>query len=187
MLNLCSVFQSPPYFWLSKIFLPASHWLNLFNSLCVESFHSLSLASTTMQPMFLKNSREFVKHDSSSQRSSLSRQKRLYLLKNCKIHFPNTYTCAEFVLDSTLSTSSVQSLSSVRLFATPWTAAHQTSLSSTNSQSLPKLMSIESVMPPNQLILCRPLLPPSVSPSIRVLSNESVPPQRPRKIPQRPQ
>ena len=72
-------------------------------------------------------------------------------------------------------TSSVQSLSCVRLFATPWTAACQASLSITNSQSLPKLMSIESVMPSNHLILCRPLLlPPSIFSSIRVFSSESV-------------
>ena len=71
--------------------------------------------------------------------------------------------------------SSVQSLSWVRLFATPWTAARQASLSITNSQSLLKLMSIESVMPSNHLILCRTLLLlPSVFPSIRVFSNESV-------------
>ena len=70
--------------------------------------------------------------------------------------------------------SSVQSLSHVRLFATPWTAARQASLSITNSQSLPKLMSIESVMPSNQLILCCPLfLPPSIFPSIKVFSKES--------------
>ena len=57
---------------------------------------------------------------------------------------------------------------------TPWTAAHQASLSITNSQSLVKLISIEQVMPPNHLILCRPLLlPPSIFPSIRVFSNES--------------
>ena len=71
--------------------------------------------------------------------------------------------------------SSVQSLSRVRLFATPWTTAHQASLSITNSQSLLKLMSIELVMPSNQLILCRPLfLLSSIFPSIRVFSNESV-------------
>ena len=71
--------------------------------------------------------------------------------------------------------SSVQSLSCVRLFATPWTAACQASLSITNSQSLLKLMSIESVMPSKHLILCRPLLLlPSIFPSIRVFSNESV-------------
>ena len=57
--------------------------------------------------------------------------------------------------------------------ATPWTAARQASLSITNSQSLFKLMSIESVMPSNHLILCHPLLPPSIFPSIRVFSNES--------------
>ena len=70
---------------------------------------------------------------------------------------------------------SVQSLSRVRLFATPWTTAHQASLSITKSWSLLKLMSIESVMPSNHLILCRPLLlPPSIFPSIRVFSNKSV-------------
>ena len=70
--------------------------------------------------------------------------------------------------------SSVQLLSHVRLFVTPWTTAHQTSLSITNSCSLPKPMSIESVMPSNHLILCHPLLLlPSIFPSIRVFSNES--------------
>ena len=71
--------------------------------------------------------------------------------------------------------SSVQLLSHVRLFETPWTAAHEASLSVTNSRSLFKLMFIESVMPSNHLILCRPLLfLPSIFPSIRVFSNESV-------------
>ena len=70
--------------------------------------------------------------------------------------------------------SSVQSLSHVRLFATPWTAALQASLSITNSQRSPKPMSIESVMPSSHLILCRPLLLlPPIPPSIRVFSNES--------------
>ena len=70
--------------------------------------------------------------------------------------------------------TSVQLLSHVRLFATPWTAACQASLSFTISQSLLKLMSIESVMPSNHLILCCPLLLlPSIFPSIRVFSNES--------------
>ena len=69
---------------------------------------------------------------------------------------------------------SVQLLIHVQLFATPWTAARQASLSISNSQSLPKLISIESVMPSNYLILCHPLLlPPSIFPSIRVFSNES--------------
>ena len=71
--------------------------------------------------------------------------------------------------------NSFQSLSRVWLFVTPLTAAHQASLSITNSQRLLKLMSIESVMPSNHFILCRPLLlPPSIFPSIRVFSNESV-------------
>ena len=71
--------------------------------------------------------------------------------------------------------SSVQSLSHVRVFVTPWTAAHQASLSITNFWSLLKLMSIELVMPSNHLILCHPLLLlSSIFPSIRVFSNESV-------------
>ena len=70
--------------------------------------------------------------------------------------------------------SSVQSLSPVQLFATPWTAARQDSLSVANSQSPPKPMSIESVTPSSHLMLCRPLLLlPSIFPSIRVFSNES--------------
>ena len=69
---------------------------------------------------------------------------------------------------------SVQSLSGAHLFATPWIAACQASLSITNSQRLWKLMSIESVMPSNHLILCHPLLlPPSIFPRIRVFTNES--------------
>ena len=71
------------------------------------------------------------------------------------------------------SFSSVQSLSCVRLFVTWWTSARQASLSITNFQSLLKLMSIESVIPANHLILCCPLLLPAIFPSIRVFSNES--------------
>ena len=79
---------------------------------------------------------------------------------------------AEFLFCSKFS--SVQSLSRVHLFATPWTAARQASLSITSSQSLLKLMSIESVMPSSHLVLCRPLLLlPPVFPSSRVFSNES--------------
>ena len=71
--------------------------------------------------------------------------------------------------------SSVQSLSHVRLFATPWATACQASLSITNSWDLCKLVSIESVMPSNHLIICHPLLLlPSIFPSIRVFSNQSV-------------
>ena len=73
-----------------------------------------------------------------------------------------------------IQVSSVQLLSRVQLFATPWTTACEAFLSITNSQSLPKLMSIESVMPSNHLTLCHPLLLlPSVFPNIRVFSNES--------------
>ena len=84
-------------------------------------------------------------------------------------------TCIENSLSSFLIyPSSVQLLSRVQLFVTPWTTAHQASLSITNSQSLPKLMSMESVMPSHHLILCCPLLLlPPIPPSIRVFSNES--------------
>ena len=79
------------------------------------------------------------------------------------------------LLLSSVQFSSVQSLSCVWLFATPWTVARQASLSITTSRSLLKLMSTESVMPSNHLILCRPLLlPASIFPSIRVFYNESV-------------
>ena len=80
-----------------------------------------------------------------------------------------------FFLAYCIQFSSLQLFSSVWLFATPWTAAHQTSLSITNSQSLLKLMFIESVMPSNYLILCCPLLlPPSTFPSNRVFSSAFV-------------
>ena len=69
---------------------------------------------------------------------------------------------------------SVQLFSLVKLIANPWSETRQASLSITNSQSLPKLMSIESVMPSNHIILCRPLLQPSIIPSIRAFSNGSV-------------
>ena len=75
---------------------------------------------------------------------------------------------------SIITYSSVQLLSHVRLFVNPWTAARLASLSITTSQSLPKLISVESVMPSNYLILCHPLLlSPSILPSVWVFSNES--------------
>ena len=81
---------------------------------------------------------------------------------------------SERYIGSRVQSSLVQLLSHVRFFATPWAAARQASLSITNSRSLLKLMSIESVMPSNHLILCHPLLlPPSIFSSIRVFSNES--------------
>ena len=87
----------------------------------------------------------------------------------------NSATLREKSTPTTVQFSSVQSLSCVWLFVTPWTTAHQASLSITNSKSLLKLTSIELVMPSNHLILCHPLLLlPSIFPSIRVCSNESV-------------
>ena len=85
---------------------------------------------------------------------------------------PYKYPITFFLYSQLLS--SVQSLSRIRLLANPWTAAHQASLSITNSQSLPKLMPIESVMPSNHLILpYPPFLLPSIFPRVRVFSNES--------------
>ena len=89
------------------------------------------------------------------------------------VHIPNLVYLE--ATKSRLLVSSVQSLSCLWFFATLWTAAHQATLSITSSRSLLKLMFIESVMPSNHLILCHPLLlPPSIFPSIRVFSNESV-------------
>ena len=89
-----------------------------------------------------------------------------------RVHFQ--YNHCDHV-KSSVTLSSVQLLSHVRLFATSWTTAHQASLSFTISQSLLKLVSIELLMPCNHLILCRPLLlPSSIFPSIKVFSNESV-------------
>ena len=107
------------------------------------------------------------------------------MLKHNLLRDPRTPTFPSYPFTSKLHLSfifaysflsSVQSLSCAWLFATPWTAACQGSLSITNSWSLLKLMSIESVMPSNHLILCHPLLLllPSIFPSIRVFSNESV-------------
>ena len=93
-------------------------------------------------------------------------------------HF-HVLTAQHLLLDLVNVFSSVQSLSHVQLFATPWTAACQASLSISNSRSLLKLMAMESVMPSNHLTLCCPLLLlPSIFPSIRVFPNESVLPMR---------
>ena len=87
--------------------------------------------------------------------------------------YPHQYLCSVCLF--LIQFSSVQSLSRVQLFVTPWTAAHQAYLSFTNSWSLLKLMCIKSVMPSDPLILCHPLLLlPSIFPSIRFFSNESV-------------
>ena len=89
-------------------------------------------------------------------------------------HQPKKFSHIRLQLIRLIQFSSVQSLSCVRLFATPWITAHQASLSITNSQSSLKLMSIESVMPSSHLILSHPLLLlPPIPPSIRVFSKES--------------
>ena len=99
----------------------------------------------------------------------------LWLLTHLLIQQSSLSIC--YVLgneESLVPFSSVQSLSRVWLFETPWTTARHASLSITNSQNLLKLMSTELVMPSNHLILCHPLLLPSIFPNIRVFSNESV-------------
>ena len=102
-----------------------------------------------------------------------------WIISDTLTRHPSAWTAQEtgymrLALSTSVQLSSVQSLIHVRLFATPWTAALQASLSITNSRSPPKLMSTESEMPSNHLVLCRPLLlQPSIFPSIRVFSNES--------------
>ena len=92
-----------------------------------------------------------------------------------RLHLHFSRSSKNCLCNSASGVSSVQSFSRVRLLATPWTATRQASLSIANSRSLLKLMSIQSVMPSNHLILCCPLLVlPSIFPSIRVFSNESV-------------
>ena len=101
------------------------------------------------------------------------RTSQIYLHHLSQSHAENQRT---FLLEKYLSTEtgSVQLLSCVRVFVTPWIAACQASLSITNSRSSPRLTSVESVMPSSHVILCRPLLLlPPIPPSIRVLSNES--------------
>ena len=99
----------------------------------------------------------------------------LHSVSNAEVSYPQQRLVLSVILVILVVFSSVQLLSHVQLFATPWIPAHQASLSITNSPNLLKLMSIESVMPSNHLVLCSPLLLlPSIFPSIRVFSNESV-------------
>jgi len=102
-------------------------------------------------------------------------QPRDWTLISCVACIAGSFFTAELLgKQLSLGFSSVQSLSRVRLFATPWISARQASLSITNSRSTPRLTSIESVMPSSYLILCRSLLLlPTIPPSIRVFSNES--------------
>ena len=107
----------------------------------------------------------------SSRGSSPPRDRTLVSYSSCIV---GEFFMAETPGKPPIDICSVQLLSCVQLFATPWTTARQASLSITNTQSLLKFMSIESVMPSNHLILCRPLLfLPSILPNIRVFSNES--------------
>ena len=113
-----------------------------------------------------------IQHSSESSSYSNQRRKRnkrIQIRKEIKLH------CLQVTRYCTsVQFSSFQSLSCVRLFATPWTAVRQASLSITNSRSSPKVIAIESVIPSSHLILCRPLLLlPPIPPSIRVFSNES--------------
>ena len=103
-------------------------------------------------------------------------------MKRFKENLPSSSLLLDLVIDnhveksfgSSVEFSSVQSLSCVQLFTTPWLTARHASLSITNSRSSLRLTSVESVMPSSHLILCRPLLPPApISPSIKVFSNES--------------
>ena len=131
----------------------------------------------------LENSMDYTVHGVENSWTQLSNFHFFYyVLLIFRVHVnvwqKTTKLCKAIILQLkkiNLKNSSVQSLSCVRLFVTPRTVAHQASLSITNSQSLFKLMSIESVMPSNHLILCHPLLlPPSIFPGIRVFSSESV-------------
>ena len=135
----------------------------LFSSISTEQF--LPGKFHRQRSLVGYNQQGCKKSDMSKWLSSTSVQQRTMF--KCSWTLPKSYYQFMF--------SSVQLLSLVWLFATPWTAACQASLSITNSRNLLKLMSIESVMPSNHLILCRPLLlPPPTFPSIRVFSNESV-------------
>ena len=106
-------------------------------------------------------------------------RKKVFFSKETYSHIPFVFHIYKQNIPFLFLSQSVQSLSQVQLSVTPWTVACQASLSITNYRSLRKLMSIESMMPSNHLILCCPLLlPPSSFPSIRVFSNESVLPIR---------
>ena len=130
----------------------------------LHSTKSLQLCLTLCNPM-----------DCSLPGSSVHGILQAGILERFAISFSSGSSCLrDWNLTSSVFYSSGQLLSCIRLFANPWTAASQASTSIFNSRSLLKFMSIESVMPSNYLILCHPLLLPSIFPSIRVFSNESV-------------
>ena len=134
-----------------------SVFYNLVSEWCLIILHILSIRSQSIGPALIWGAEVTQRHKYQETEITGSHFRRC---------IPHHLNCFQF--------SSVQSLSCVWLFATPWIAAHQASLSITNSRSSLKLMSIESVMPSNHLILCCPLLLlPPIPPSIRVFSSES--------------
>ena len=140
---------------------------------CNLSSENLSVYKATWYDLWLKqnwlSSKPLYHAMSFAPSTILPCNFRLTLLRNTIKSAAKTHFQSYFVFNN----SSVQSFSSVRLFATPWITARQASLSITNSQSPPKPMSIESMMPSSHLIFCRPLLLlPPILPSIRVFSNE---------------
>ena len=117
---------------------------------------------------------KFKWREQQSRKANGIRAQFIYSLNIWQFTTRNMLFQAQWIQCRTRQFNSVQLLSHVQLFATPWITARQASLSITNSWSLFKLISIELVMPSNHLILCRPLLLlPSIPPSIRVFSNES--------------
>ena len=149
-------------FWLVS-FLPTSNHLPVplpqCPSLTEANWQSLRKVPLRIQPSVMQRR---------------ARRSQVELRKNVQITQPLLLSCCILFLTSIFQFSSVQSLSCVRLFVTPWIAARQASLSITNSRSSLRFTSIESVVPSSHLTLCRPLLLlPPIPPSIRVFSNES--------------
>ena len=135
--------------------------INAFQAIGIQSWTKRSACSLGLS--FSWGGRQTVNKADKTSKTNRALTVRRVLIRGLLAHSkPNS---------NPVGISSVQSLSHIWLFATQWTAAGQASLFITNSWSLLKLMSIESVMPSNHLILCRPLLPPSIFPSIRVFSS----------------
>ena len=154
------------------------HWCHLGSSIYIHTNVFMSPLSTS----FFQQNERFPQHWIPNEFCSPHEEiwvgscSDMYRHQNTQVVFWQDNHCLIHMEEKTyrLLLSSVQSLSRVQLFETLWTTACQASPSITNSQSLPKLMSIESLMPSNHLILCHPLLLlPSIFPSIRVFSNES--------------
>ena len=148
---------------MEKIFAKHIHKI-LQSKICKRTLKFQSNRMTTR----LKNGPKLLK-DNSTQMTYLANKH----MKRCSIYVTREFQIKMRYHYTVIQFSSVQWLSRVRLFVTPWTVVCQTSLSINNSQSLLKLMSNRLVMPSNHLILCHPLLP-SIFSSLRVFSNESV-------------